>query len=95
MYFTYHFWPLAVDRTLWEFRQYFPPATSVEQRFGQEYSKCLFRDALLEDLSTLEQTQTALATRGKTHFLLQDNEVCVRHGHKVVEDYVGFYSNEA
>ncbi len=92
MYFTYNFWPLAVDRTLWEFRQYFPPATSVEQRFAQEYSKCLFRDALLEDLSTLEETQQALATRAKTHFLLQDNEVCIRHGHKVVEDHVGFYS---
>lgn len=80
MYFTYNFWPLAVDRTLWEFRQYYPPAETAAQRFIQEYSKCLFRDALLEDLSTLEHTQAALATRGKTHFLLQDNEVCICAG---------------
>ena len=25
MFFTYHFWPLAVDQTLWETKTYYPP----------------------------------------------------------------------
>jgi len=90
-YFTYNMWPLAVDRTLWEVRNYFPKAKTAGQRFSQEYSKVLFRDIIMEDSSTLEQTQKVLASGAKTHFVLQDQEILIRHDQKVHEDYVGFY----
>lgn len=92
-YLTHHFWPLTVDRTLWEIRTYFPTPATAGQRFAQEYGKCLLRDALLEDGSTLEQTQAVLASGAKTHFILQDQEVLIRHSHRVIEEYVGFYRN--
>ncbi len=92
-YLTHHFWPLAVDRTLWEVRTYFPRAETLAQRFSQEYSKVLLRDALLEDASTLEATQSVLASGAKTHFILQDQELLIRHSHRVIEEYVRFYRN--
>jgi hypothetical protein len=90
-YFTYNMWPLAVDRTLWEVRTYYPQAKTAGQRFSQEYSKVIFRDVIMEDCSTLEQTQSVLASGAKTHFVLQDQEILIRHDHKVHEDFVGFY----
>ena len=93
-YLTHQFWPLAADRTLWEVRTYFPQADNAAQRFSQEYSKVLLRDALLEDASTLEATQSMLASGAKTHFVLQDQELLVRHAHTVIEEIVGFYGDQ-
>lgn len=88
-YFTYNFWPLAIDRTLWETRIYFPPAQNAGQRFSQEYGKCALRDTLREDGNTLEAIQRNLASGAKTHFVLHDEEILIRHSHKVVSDIVG------
>lgn len=90
-YIFHQFWPLAVDRTLWEVGTCFPKAQNAWQRFSQEYSKVLTRDVLLEDGSTLEMTQSVLASGAKTHYVLQDQELLVRHAAKAVEDWVGFY----
>jgi hypothetical protein len=32
-----------------------------------------------------------LASGAKTRFVLQDQEILIRHDHKVHEDFVGFY----
>ena len=90
-YFTYNFWPLAVDRTRWEVRLYFPRAENAGQQFSLEYNKVLFRDVLLEDASTSEKIQSVLASGAKTHFILHDEELLIRHDLKVIEDCVGFY----
>ena len=87
-YFTYNFWPLAADRSLWEVRTYFPQAHTVSQRFSQEYSKVIFRDILTEDASTMEQTQQMLASGAKKEFILQDQELLVRFGNRVLADYI-------
>ena len=87
-YVTHHFWPLTANRTLWEACLYCPPTTRAGQRFSQEVSRCVLRDTLLEDGSTLEATQSMLATGIRTHFNLNDEEVLVRHSHKVIDDYV-------
>jgi phenylpropionate dioxygenase-like ring-hydroxylating dioxygenase large terminal subunit len=84
-YFTYNFWPLAVDRTLWETRTYYPPPGNAGQRFSQEYAKCALRDTLREDGNTLEAIQANLASDAISHFLLQDEEILIRHSHMVVE----------
>jgi len=90
-YLTWQYWPLAVDRTLFEARWYMPKPRNAGQRFAQEVTKCMAVDIVSEDLSTLEHTQVGLATRAKTHFLLSDQELCVRHSYKVLEDIVGPY----
>ena len=87
-YFTHNFWPIAVDRTIWHSTQYFPQAQTVGQRFMQEYGHVLFRDIILEDGRTLEETQRMLGSGAKKEFYLQDEEILVRHSHRVVEQMI-------
>lgn len=90
-YFTHQFWPLNVNQTLWEGKTYYTPPRNAAERFSQEYAHLLMRENWLEDTSTMESTHAMLASGAKTHFILQDNEILLRHSHKVLEDYVGFY----
>ncbi len=87
-YFTHNFWPIAVDRTIWHSTQYFPRAKTVGQRFMQEDGHVLFRDIILEDGRTLEETQRMLGSGAKKGFYLQDEEILVRHSHHVVEQMI-------
>lgn len=87
-YLTHTFWPLAVDRTRWEVRMYFPQATTLAQRFSQEYNKIFFRDTLMEDVSTVERTQVMLVSGAKKEIVLQDNELLIRYHHRVSEEYL-------
>jgi len=88
-YLTYHFWPLAVDRTIWEIRVHFREPLSVRERIRQEYFKCISRDTLQEDTAMHEAVHSGLASRAKPHIILQDNEIAIRHFHKVMEDRIG------
>lgn len=87
-YFTHQFWPVAVDRTLWCSTQYFPKAKTLGQRFSQEYGHVLFRDIILEDGRTFEETQSVLSSGAKKSFVLHDEELLVRHSHHVVEQMI-------
>lgn len=90
-YVTYNLWPLAVDRTIWEIRMHFREPATVREHLGQEYFKRLTLDTLQEDTVAHENVYAGLASRAKSHVILQDNEVAIRFFHKTVEDYVGFY----
>jgi phenylpropionate dioxygenase-like ring-hydroxylating dioxygenase large terminal subunit len=84
-YQAYNFRPLTHNTFLFDARVYYPQMTTPGGRFYQEYMKVALRDVLLEDLSTLEHTQAACATRAKTHMVLQDYEIMVRHQFAVIE----------
>lgn len=90
-FFTHIFWPLGPDRTLWEGRDHYPVPKDAGQRFSQEYSHLMRRNAWLEDTSTMEATQRGLAGGRLKDFILSDSEILIRHGYKVLEDYVGYY----
>jgi hypothetical protein len=79
---------LTEDRTLWEVRFYYPKAVTLAQRFSQEYAKVILRDINMEDGSTLERTQTMLASGAKKEIVLQDQELLIRQHHKVTETYL-------
>lgn len=87
-YFVQEFWPLAYDRVRWEINIYFPPISSASERFSREHSKVELRDSILEDLATLERTQASLKSGVLRNFVLQDNEMCIRHAHRVVDQLV-------
>jgi len=87
-YITYNFWPLAVDRTLLEYKFYMTPATSSGEKISQEFSRVLARDLLREDLSTLESVQAGLASGALRQMPLSDQEIMLRHSYKVVEDSI-------
>jgi len=92
-YFTHEFWPLDRGRTLWIGRDHLPPPRNAGQKFSQEYSHMMRRNAWLEDTSAMEATFEGLATGVLRHFQLSDPEILVRHGYKVLEDHVGFYKS--
>ena len=88
MYASYNFWPLAVNRTLYEVRLYNVTPKRAGEKFAHEYNRAVLRSALSEDLSTLEKIQPMLESGAKSHFILQDNEIGVRQHYKVVDDFV-------
>lgn len=87
-YFTHQFLPVAVDRTIWQSTQYFPKAKTAGQRFSQEYGHVFFRDVILEDGRTFEETQSVLSSGAKKSFVLHDEELLVRHSHYVVQQMI-------
>jgi len=87
-YFTYNFWPIAVDRTLWEVKTYLPAPRNAAERFSQEHARVTYRDLIMEDASTMENTQSVIASGAKTHFNFQDQELLLRHDNKVLADYI-------
>jgi phenylpropionate dioxygenase-like ring-hydroxylating dioxygenase large terminal subunit len=90
-YLTYHYWPLSVDRHLFEGRLYFRPPSNASERLAQELAAVTFKEFALQDGNTLEATQTMLQSRVVTEFPLCDQEVLCRHLHKVAHDYVDAY----
>jgi phenylpropionate dioxygenase-like ring-hydroxylating dioxygenase large terminal subunit len=87
-YLTYHYWPTAVDKHIFEASLYFVPAKSARERLAQELACVTFKEYALQDGNTLEATQTMLASRIISEFPLCDQELLLRHLHKVVGDYV-------
>lgn len=87
-YHAYNFRPVSANKTIFEARSYFPKATKASGRFYQEYMKCVLRDVVLEDWGMAEQVQCGLSTRAKTHMVLQEHEICVRHLNKVTDRYI-------
>lgn len=87
-YVTQHFWPVSVDETYWELRQYLPKCATVSGRIAQQNSQAALRDVIREDLVTLENTQTVLRSGAISHMQLNDNEIAVRHSYYKVAEYV-------
>lgn len=90
-YLTYHYWPTAVDRHIFETTLYFVPAKSARERLAQELTAVTFKEYGLQDANTLEATQSMLNTRAVTEFPLNDQEILLRNLHKVAGDYVKEY----
>ncbi|MGI8329489.1 aromatic ring-hydroxylating oxygenase subunit alpha [Actinomadura scrupuli] len=94
-YLTYHYWPTAVDRHIFETSLYFVPPKNARERLAQELAAVTFKEYALQDANTLEATQSMLASRAVTEFPLNDQEILLRHLHKVVGDYVKEYRDAA
>ena len=94
-YLTYHYWPTAVDKHLFEANLYFVPPKNTRERLAQELAAVTFKEYALQDANTLEATQTMLASRTVTEFPLCDQEILLRHLHKVAGDHVKEYRDAA
>jgi nitrite reductase/ring-hydroxylating ferredoxin subunit len=85
---TFNFWPLAVDRSIWEIRMYQAPARNAGQLIAHEYWKRQIRNVIEEDAKAHETVHAGLASRAKSHMFLQDDEIQIRHFHEVLESHV-------
>ena len=87
---TYMLWPVAVDRTIWEIRMHFSAPATRRERLQQEFFKCFIRDTLQEDTLAHESIHAGIASRVRSHLILQDDELPIRHFHKVLGDCAGY-----
>lgn len=91
-YLTYHYWPTAYNRHIFEGTLYFVPARSARDRVRQELAAVTFKEFALQDCNTLEATQTMLESRVVSHFPLNDQEILLRHLHRTAGKYVAAHS---
>lgn len=85
---THAHWPTGPHSHIFEVDMYFRPPTTHKERLGQELTVTLLNDIVLEDASPLEGMQAMLNSGAIKEFHLNDEEILVRHLHKVVGDYV-------
>lgn len=79
LFFTFNIWPVAVDRSVWEIKGYYPPVRTAGELFAREYSKIGLRDPMMEDCFTHELICAQLKSGAKNHIFFQDEEMLARH----------------
>ena len=87
-YLLYRYWPTSPSSHRFEASLAFQPATSVRERVEHEVATVVFKEFALQDAGMLGGTQAALETGAVKEFPLSDQEILVRHFHKVVGDWV-------
>ncbi|MEX5632974.1 aromatic ring-hydroxylating oxygenase subunit alpha [Parafrankia sp. FMc2] len=93
-YLTYHYWPTAYDRHIFEGTLYFVPPRTPGDRLRQELAAVTFKEFALQDCNTLEATQKMLETRAVSEFPLNDQELAVRHLHWAAAEQVASYQKQ-
>ena len=87
-YLTYHYWPTAYNKHIFEGTLYFVPPKNASERISQELAAVTFKEYALQDSNTLEATQTMLESRAIREFPLNDQEILLRHLHRTAGRYV-------
>jgi phenylpropionate dioxygenase-like ring-hydroxylating dioxygenase large terminal subunit len=87
-YLTYHYWPTAYNKHIFEGTLYFVPPKNATERLRQELATVTFKEYALQDSNTLEATQTMLESRAVHEFPLNDQEILLRHLHRTAGEYV-------
>jgi len=93
-YLTYHYWPTAYNRHIFEGTLYFVPPKNARERLQQELAAVTFKEYSLQDGNTLEATQSMLESRAVTQFPLGDQEILLRLLHTTAADYVADYQRQ-
>ncbi|MCX4091345.1 aromatic ring-hydroxylating oxygenase subunit alpha [Nocardia sp. alder85J] len=87
-YLLYRYWPTSHNTHRFEAYAGFHPARTVRERIEHEIAAVVLKDFALQDAGMLGGTQVALETGVVDDFPLSDQEILVRHLHKVVGDRV-------
>lgn len=93
-YLLYRYWPTSYNTHRFEAYTYFSPARSVRERIEHEVAAVVLKEFALQDAGMLGGTQAALEYGIVDDFPLNDQEILVRHLHKVVVDWVDAYTRE-
>ena len=87
-YITYEYWPISATRHRFILTGNFVPPKNATERLAQEQSLVTTKDFVMMDGNTLEATQRGLMSGARKEFYLCDQEVAIRHFHKVINDDV-------
>lgn len=75
-------WPLAPNKTLYEWNTVLRNPKTYGERVAQEFSYALTREVAQEDLFLLERQQRALESRAVTDYFLSYQELVVAHHYR-------------
>jgi phenylpropionate dioxygenase-like ring-hydroxylating dioxygenase large terminal subunit len=90
-YLTYHYWPTSYNSHVFEGTLYFPRPRTPRDRVAQELAAVTFKEYGLQDANTLEATQSMIESRVIDKFLLNDQEILLRHLHKETAAWIDEY----
>jgi len=90
-YFSYEFWPVSKNKTKWVAKFYADPVKTWSERIGLEFTIVQLREALFEDLTTIEMTQKGLESGAIQQIVLSDQELAIRHQHQVLDKILSNY----
>lgn len=93
-YIWYRYWPTSERTHRFEGSLGFYPARTVRERVQHEVASVMFKEFALQDAGMLGGTQAALEGSPIQAFPVGDQEILVRHFHKVVGDWVAAYRHE-
>ncbi|MGV0744048.1 aromatic ring-hydroxylating oxygenase subunit alpha [Mycolicibacterium sp. XJ870] len=93
-YLLYRYWPTSHNTHRFEAYTYFHPARTVRERIEHEVAAVVLKEFALQDAGMLGGTQAALEYGIVDDFPLNDQEILVRHLHKVAVDWVEAYQRE-
>ncbi|HEY9312479.1 aromatic ring-hydroxylating dioxygenase subunit alpha [Williamsia sp.] len=93
-YLTYHYWPTSHNTHTFEGNIYFVPARTPSERVAQELAAASFKEFGLQDANTLEATQTMVESRAVANFVLNDQEILLRHLHKKTAEWIEHYQKQ-
>ena len=87
--YSYNFWPVAADRTVWDVAVYQTQPQNWAEAVALNYFRVLLRDTLREDVNTTEASQENLNAGIMQYMPLSEQEVVLRHRYQVVDRWVG------
>jgi phenylpropionate dioxygenase-like ring-hydroxylating dioxygenase large terminal subunit len=87
-YITYTYWPEAVDSHIYEIDMYFVPPSRASQRLAQELVVDSTIEFAMQDVNTIEATQSGLSSRAQQQYQLGDQELLIRQFHNVIRETV-------
>lgn len=93
-YLVYRYWPTSYNTHRFEAYTYFHPARTVRERIEHEVASVVLKEFALQDAGMLGGTQAALEYGIVDDFPLCDQEILVRHLHKVVVDWVAEFRRD-
>ena len=85
---THTHWPTGPHSHVIEVEMFYQPPRTHKERLGQELTVTYLNDIILEDASPCEGMQAMLNSRSVKEFHLNDEEILVRHFHKMVAEVV-------
>ncbi|BBY14952.1 aromatic ring-hydroxylating oxygenase subunit alpha [Mycolicibacterium litorale] len=93
-YLLYRYWPTSHNTHKFEAYNAFHPARTVRERIEHEVASVVLKEFALQDAGMLGGTQAALEYDVVDDYPLSDQEILVRHLHKVAVDWVEEYRSE-
>lgn len=90
-YVLNYFLPVDATTSIYELHVCYDEPKNATERWTQEVSAALFHNGVLEDLKTLEHTQSVIEGGAKKEMYLQDNEILVRQNHELAQKLCGPY----